>query len=533
MNMSLQITFVAQKGDALALIHLCGAIQERHTRIGICDPTNVLSLTAHGYLVPTTRQLRSFAVGLNTLSNRSLRTGGTFSLDRQAAIHSVHFIAKLHPSVLQDFLLNSRDFSGRLWRWITYASQVIPTLVEGSREENVFLVTVHRAFDCIIAVGQSETVAFTGWLSVVRSLFRVWLCTENPIVFSWTSASIFTALGLVKKCFGDAVDIPDSISAIVNDIGSNPRAVMQIALRHLHNYPSLQHIYVRFAILFALLDPGAMQTPVDVLAYSSFSQTPFQDAFASLHGIEHVVDELGRTIDVPLPGGIPDAEVMALMRFRDADIRVNVDAAEFGLQLVYLALVRLPGLVPLRCAIRAGLVFFVLFSSYPYVYDQLADDSKMSLRLIIRTLTRTLVIQRDRWDIERALRAAYQVNQEEGCHCLLLRFLAVNAELREEWEGFVSLLHQTVAAQDVFHLRKLEEIVGCANVSNILIFLVVFHLLKLVSQPTCEVQGVQADFKRCSGCYNALYCSKACQKVDWFENGHNAQCMESRRAIGM
>ncbi|KAF7310189.1 MYND-type domain-containing protein [Mycena indigotica] len=45
----------------------------------------------------------------------------------------------------------------------------------------------------------------------------------------------------------------------------------------------------------------------------------------------------------------------------------------------------------------------------------------------------------------------------------------------------------------------------------------------------CRHVGPESEFKRCSGCRVVVYCSEACQKVDWREGGHKKGCAALRQ----
>ena len=46
----------------------------------------------------------------------------------------------------------------------------------------------------------------------------------------------------------------------------------------------------------------------------------------------------------------------------------------------------------------------------------------------------------------------------------------------------------------------------------------------------CDVCGIVADLKMCSGCKRRRYCSPKCQKIDWTKGGHKKDCRAAMKA---
>nr|GAT47923.1 predicted protein [Mycena chlorophos] len=47
---------------------------------------------------------------------------------------------------------------------------------------------------------------------------------------------------------------------------------------------------------------------------------------------------------------------------------------------------------------------------------------------------------------------------------------------------------------------------------------------RMCDNTTCSKVGLEAEFKRCSGCSWTVYCCAACQKTDWSSGGHKQGC---------
>ncbi|RDB24200.1 hypothetical protein Hypma_008655 [Hypsizygus marmoreus] len=54
------------------------------------------------------------------------------------------------------------------------------------------------------------------------------------------------------------------------------------------------------------------------------------------------------------------------------------------------------------------------------------------------------------------------------------------------------------------------------------------RISKRCSYDECDRMDIMGDFKRCSGCEDATYCSPICQKLDWTDKRHRTYCKKTQ-----
>ncbi|KAJ7627870.1 hypothetical protein B0H17DRAFT_1110404 [Mycena rosella] len=81
----------------------------------------------------------------------------------------------------------------------------------------------------------------------------------------------------------------------------------------------------------------------------------------------------------------------------------------------------------------------------------------------------------------------------------------LRSPLFEAWRAFYDLVIERTKLQMVFDLTSLPPQLACDNME-------------------CAKISAKTEFQRCSGCRSASYCSIECQRRDWKEGGHRAEC---------
>ncbi|KAF7304150.1 hypothetical protein MIND_00646700 [Mycena indigotica] len=73
------------------------------------------------------------------------------------------------------------------------------------------------------------------------------------------------------------------------------------------------------------------------------------------------------------------------------------------------------------------------------------------------------------------------------------------------WNNLTGLVHERMEVYTAFKQRETPRTAACAN----------RHCVKI---------GPRHEFTQCSGCSAVYYCSKPCQRTDYLEGGHRADC---------
>ncbi|KAF7371451.1 MYND-type domain-containing protein [Mycena sanguinolenta] len=84
-----------------------------------------------------------------------------------------------------------------------------------------------------------------------------------------------------------------------------------------------------------------------------------------------------------------------------------------------------------------------------------------------------------------------------------------NSRYASSWESFVSLARRRIDLMDEMDTKASVVFKACDNMD-------------------CDTMGPKTNFKRCSNCREAYYCSVDCQKIDWGSGGHRKRCHSIR-----
>ncbi|KAJ6484930.1 hypothetical protein C8R45DRAFT_293106 [Mycena sanguinolenta] len=199
---------------------------------------------------------------------------------------------------------------------------------------------------------------------------------------------------------------------------------------------------------------------------------------------------------VILSHGIIKAEVAALCSLTNVTHDSGDQIQKLCLPCLQDILNISPGYPNLRRAMKAGLLRLII------TLGQKPGASRTPLqKLLVEILPQSTVYHSVLSQLERSLREVEDI---------LLSPDFVSSDVYEDWSNFVNLAQSRIAFKKHYDGRSASQDVCYSS--------------------DCWIAKHKTEFRCCSGCQQARYCSVACQSADWTTGGHRHSCNSFRAA---